>query len=322
MINHTHNTPCLGRRKFSISGCMGILFIITLSVVIWIGMSSTPLSFQMLRLYPKKSGSAVVGWLASRRLPPPLREVLLGAFVKHYRINLLEAEKELKDYESLQEFFTRRLKPGLRPQSEALPGYVNSPVDGQIIASGRIAKGTILQAKGLPYQVPDLLRHLPTEETFEGGHYLTLYLSPKDYHRIHVPLEGLVNGVARVEGELWPVNEMSTSRVERLYVRNRRSAWLASGTGPDEGLTVAAVLVGATHVGGVILDNRWLEGKELPHNGGFSVEKRPCTPGDDLGTFQFGSTVVLLIGGPKADQWRPIQQEGSVRMGQRLGIFE
>ena len=156
---------------------------------------------------------------------------------------------------------------------------------------------------------------------FEGGHFLTLYLSPKDYHRIHVPLEGRVSAVSRVEGELWPVNDASTGHVPRLYERNRRASWTALGSGPCEGLEVVAVLVGATHVGGVVIANRWLGGRSLPKDGGFPVDHLPCAPGEDLGTFEFGSTVVLLIGGPRASDWSAQRREGDVRMGQRLGAY-
>jgi len=198
---------------------------------------------------------------------------------------------------------------------------VNSPVDGRIIASGRITTGLAIQAKGLPYRVAELLKHDRGAARFEGGHFLTLYLSPKDYHRIHVPLEGRVSAVGRVEGELWPVNDASTGHVPRLYERNRRATWLALGTGPCEGLEVAAVLVGATHVGGVVIDPRWLQGKPLPRDGGFPVPLLPCAPGDDLGTFEFGSTVVLLIGGPRAADWAPLRTDGAARVGERLGAY-
>lgn len=194
-------------------------------------------------------------------------------------------------------------------------------MDARIIACGRIERDTAIQAKGLPYRITELLKHDPDAGRFEGGHYLTLYLAPKDYHRIHVPFEGRVTRVERVEGELWPVNDASTGSVPRLYERNRRAAWEAVGTGPDEGLEVAAVLVGATHVGGVILDVRWLDGKALPKDGGFQVPDLPCAPGEDLGTFAFGSTVVLLVGGPKAAAWQPVRTEGDIKVGERLGQF-
>ncbi len=285
-------------------------------------MSGWPPSLHLLRFYPKKLGSAVVGWAAGRTLPAGLRAPLLGRFARRYGADVSEAEKPLRDYPSLQAFFTRRLRPGLRPQDPLAPGALNSPVDARIIACGRIEAGTVLQAKGLPYRIAELLKHDPAATRFEGGHYLTLYLAPRDYHRIHVPLEGRVSAVSRVEGELWPVNDASTAHVPRLYERNRRATWLATGTGPDEGLEVAAVLVGATHVGGVVLAERWLGGRTLPKDGALPVEGLPCAPGDDLGTFEFGSTVVLLVGGPRAAEWSPLRREGSVKVGQRLGAFE
>lgn len=287
----------------------------------WMLMPGWPASLRLLRFYPKKLGSAVVGWAARRTLPAGLREPVLGRFARRYGANVSEAEKPLRDYASLQDFFTRRLRPGLRPQEPLVPGALNSPVDARIIACGRIEQGTAIQAKGLPYRITELLKHDPAASRFEGGHYLTLYLAPKDYHRIHVPLDGRVSAVGRVEGELWPVNDASTTHVPGLYERNRRATWVATGAGPDEGLEVAAVLVGATHVGGVVIADRWLGGRLLPRDGALPVDQLPCAPGDDLGTFEFGSTVVLLVGGPRAAEWQPLRREGDVAVGQRLGAF-
>jgi len=289
-----------------------------LYVLVW---TPGPPSLRVLGLYPKKLGSRVVGWAASCNLPAAWREPLLGRFAGHYGIDLAEAELPLGGYPSFQALFTRRLKAGLRPQDSSVPGGLNSPVDARIIACGPIQSGTAIQAKGLPYQVSELLKHERGAERFEGGHYLTLYLSPRDYHRIHVPLEGRVSAVSRVEGELWPVNDASTGAVPRLYERNRRAVWMALGTGPCEGLEVAAVLVGATHVGGVVIDQRWLGGRDLPKDGGFPVDLLPCAPGDDLGTFEFGSTVVLFIGGPRAKDWVPLRTGGGVKVGHRLGAY-
>ena len=281
-----------------------------------------PLSLRLLRLYPKKLGSTVVGWAANRILPVFLRPPLLGHFAYTYGLNLAEAEHPLQDYGSLQSLFTRRLKPGLRPQDPVIPGFINSPVDGRIIASGRLEKDMAIQAKGLPYRITELLKHDADATRFEGGHYVTLYLAPKDYHRIHVPLNGRVSAVGRVEGELWPVNDASTLNIGRLYERNRRATWVATGTGADDGLEVAAILVGATHVGGVLIDARWRQGRELPRDGTFAIADLPCESGQDLGCFAFGSTVVLLIAGPKADVWKLEKKDGDVKVGQRLGAFE
>ena len=292
-----------------------------LAVITWEAMNPWPLSLNLLRLYPKKLGSAVVGWAAARPLPAGLRQRVLGTFARSYGLNMAEAEHPLQDYPSLQALFTRRLKAGLRPQAPAAPGFVNSPVDGRIVAAGRIQAGQAIQAKGLPYQIGELLKHDPEARRFEGGYYLTLYLSPQDYHRIHVPIAGVVTAVGRVEGELWPVNDASTTHVPRLYERNRRATWVATGAGPDAGLEVAAVLVGATHVGGVLIDDRWLGGRTLPADGGLATGGLPCEPGEDLGTFQFGSTVVLLIGGSGAARWQPTRTGGIIRVGQQLGQF-
>ncbi len=280
-----------------------------------------PLSLRLLGLYPKKAGSAAVGVAARARLPRALRGPLLGRFAASYGVDLSAAEKPLVEYASFLDFFTRRLKPGLRPQDPPVPGGLNSPVDGALIASGRVEDGTLIQAKGLPYRLDELFASDPLAGRFEGGAYATLYLSPKDYHRIHVPCAGRVLAVGRVEGELWPVNAASTAFTPGLYVRNRRAYWIAEGTGEDEGLDVAAVMVAATHVGGVVVDGRWLGGRTLARRDRLAVESLPCAPGDDLGTFELGSTVVLLVGGARAGSFAWGRPHGPVRVGERLGAF-
>ena len=280
-----------------------------------------PLSLRLLGLYPKKVGSAAVGVAARARLPRSLRQPLLGRFATSYAVDLSEAEEPLEEYASFLDFFTRRLKPGLRPQDLAVPGGLNSPVDGALIAAGRIEDGTLFQAKGLPYRLDDLLAADPLAARFQGGAYATLYLSPKDYHRIHVPLKGRVLAAGRVEGELWPVNEASTAFTPGLYVRNRRAYAIAEGVDEDAGLDVAVVMVAATHVGGVVVAPRWLEGRTLARRDRLAVGGLPCAPGDDLGTFELGSTVVLLVGGEKARTFAWSRPYGPIRMGQRLGAF-
>jgi len=280
-----------------------------------------PVSLRLLSLYPKKSGSLAAGSLARLPLARSLRRPLLGRFAAAVGANLAEADRPLEEYASLLDFFTRRLKPGARPQAPPAPGSVNSPVDGALLASGRVTEGALLQAKGLPYRLDELLDGDPLAEELAGAHYLTLYLAPRDYHRIHVPLVGACVSVGRVEGELWPVNGDSTRFTPRLYVRNRRATWIALGSGPDEGLVVAAVLVGATHVGGVVIDPRWLSGRTLPRHGRLDVPGLPAAPGDDLGTFELGSTVVLLVGGVRAEAWRAVRGPGPVKVGERLGAF-
>ena len=251
----------------------------------------------------------------------PLRHPLLSKFAAAFGANLAEADRPLEGYVSFLDFFTRRLKPGLRPQAPAVPGGINSPVDGVVIAAGRVEEGALIQAKGLPYRLTELLDSDPVASELSGAHYITLYLAPKDYHRVHVPLSGACVAVGRVEGELWPVNAASTAAMPRLYVRNRRAYWIARGAREAEGLVVAAVMVAATHVGGVVVDPRWLLGRLLPRRGRLELPGLPCAPGDDLGAFELGSTVVLLVGGPRASEWNPARGLGPVKVGERLGGF-
>lgn len=283
------------------------------------GTTGRSLGLRLLALYPKKAGSAAVGFLVRRRLPIALRRPLLARFAAAFGADLDEADRPLDGYASFLDFFTRRLKPGLRPQAPPVPGGINAPVDGVVIASGRVEEGTLLQAKGLPYRLDELLDGDPLAREFGGARYVTLYLAPKDYHRIHVPLTGACVAVGRVEGELWPVNAASTAATPRLYVRNRRAYWIARGAGENDGLVVAVVMVAATHVGGVVVDPRWLAGRTLPRRGRLEVTSLPCAPGNDLGAFELGSTVVLLVGGPGAAGWKETRGLGPVRVGERLG---
>jgi len=255
------------------------------------------------------------------RLPEGLRRPLLGRFAAALGADLDEAEKDLGAYVSFLDFFTRRLKPGARPQAPVVPGGINSPVDGLVIAEGRVEEGTLLQAKGLPYRLDELLDGDPFTPELARARYSALYLAPKDYHRIHVPLAGTVLAVGRVEGELWPVNAASTASTPRLYVRNRRAYWIARGAREAEGLTAAVVMVAATHVGGVAVDPRWLSGRVLPRRGRLEVANLPCASGDDLGAFELGSTVLLLVGGQKAAAWDLTRGLGPVKVGERLGRF-
>jgi phosphatidylserine decarboxylase len=274
---------------------------------------------RLLRLYPKKAGSAAVGVLARVRLSEGLRRPLLGRFAAAFGADLDEAEKELGAYVSFLDFFTRRLKPDARPQALAVPGGINSPVDGLVIAEGRVEEGTLIQAKGLPYRLDELLDGDPLAAEFAAASYATLYLAPKDYHRIHVPFAGACAGVGRVEGELWPVNAASTASMPRLYARNRRAYWIAKGRGTCDGLSVGVVMIAATHVGGVVVDPRWLSGRALPKRGRLEVPDLPCAPGDDLGTFELGSTVVLLVGGKRTGAWTFTHGLAPVKVGERLG---
>ena len=130
---------------------------------------SPPLSLRLLSLYPRKLGSAAVGAASRWTLPEGLREPLFGRFARACGANLEEAGRPLREYRSFLDFFTRTLKPGLRPQAPETPGGINSPVDGTLIAIGKVESGTLIQAKGLPYRLDELLDGDFLARSFEGG---------------------------------------------------------------------------------------------------------------------------------------------------------
>lgn len=180
----------------------------------------------LLVLLPKNAISRAMGWLASRRLPGPLQRLELALFVRLAGVDRRELARPLASYDSLQSFFTRALAPGARPL-EGGEDVLVSPCDGAWGASGRIEGGTILQVKGRPYRVADLLGSEEAARPFEGGTFATLYLSPRDYHRFHAPTAGRITRLVYRPGNLWPVNAIGLLGVEGVFARNERiCAWL------------------------------------------------------------------------------------------------
>ena len=275
--------------------------LILLAAIWWI--SQRPMGW--MTLYPRVWGSQLAGRLATLPLPRLLRQPVLGLFVSHYQVNLDEAEKNLIEYPSLQDFFTRKLKPGLRPQEAPAPGYLNSPADGTILSEGRIHQGALFQAKGKPYALGELLLNESDLTVFEGGSFMTIYLAPYNYHRFHMPCEAYVTSLREIDGDLWPVNEKAVSHVDQLYVKNKRSVLRLKTA---EGLEIALVFVGATHVGHIRILPEWQQASD-----------RQTKAGDEIGQFEFGSTVVVLIGGSGASKWRAHRTSGPIKVGQRLG---
>ena len=275
--------------------------LILLAAIWWI--SQRPMGW--MTLYPRVWGSQLAGRFASLPLPRLLREPALGLFVSHYQVNLEEAEKNLIEYPSLQDFFTRKLKPGLRLQEAPAPGYLNSPVDGTILSEGRIHQGALFQAKGKTYALGELLLNESNLEVFEGGSFMTIYLAPYNYHRFHMPCEAHVTSLRALDGDLWPVNEKAVNHVDQLYVKNKRSVLRLKTA---EGLEIALVFVGATHVGHIRILPEWQQASD-----------RQTKAGDEIGQFEFGSTVVVLIGGSGASKWRAHRTSGPIKVGQRLG---
>jgi phosphatidylserine decarboxylase len=258
--------------------------------------------------------SRLVGRLADLRLPRPLLLPLIRAYVRAYGVDLSEAALPADAYPSFSAFFTRRLRAAARP-IETEPGVVVSPSDSRLASIGRVPEdGRLEQVKGDRYSLEALLGSSGDAEALRGGQHATLYLSPSMYHRVHSPVDGRIVGWRYVPGLLFPVNAMGVRSVPGLFTRNERVVVLIE-TEPHG--RVAVVLVGATNVGRIQLAFAELE----TNRGRAPGRVAPPQPvavrrGDELGVFNLGSTVVLLVADPRLE---PTFEKGSlVRVGQAL----
>jgi phosphatidylserine decarboxylase len=244
---------------------------------------------------------------------------LIRAFVRAYGVDLGEAaEPDLARYPTFNAFFTRALAPGARPLAGGAD-EIACPVDGVVSQAGTIRDGRVFQAKGREFSVSELLGGGPERAApFRGGTFATLYLSPRDYHRVHMPVAGRLVETVHVPGRLYSVDTRTTRAVPRLFARNERVAALFDT--PAGALAVA--LVGALFVGAI--ETAW-QGLVTPPRGRW-VRSLPPPPegvvlarGEELGRFGMGSTVILLFA-PARVRWSAgLVPEATVRMGQAIG---
>ena len=267
-------------------------------------------------------GGAVAAWRGGA-----VTQALIRWFVGRYGVNMAEAaEPDITRYASFNDFFTRALAPGARPLARA--DWL-CPVDGTISQFGAIAGGRIFQAKGHDYTATALLGgDAALAAQFDSGHFATLYLSPRDYHRIHMPADGRLRRMIHVPGELFSVNPATARGVPGLFARNERVVCVfdgAGGPGDEAGPgrdAWALVLVGATVVGsmatvwhGRVNPPRPGKLREWRYDEGAPVWLRQ---GEEMGRFLLGSTVVLLLPAGRLQfnpAWAP---GGAVRMGQPM----
>jgi phosphatidylserine decarboxylase len=236
--------------------------------------------------------TSAVGWAAARRWPQPLLRQAIRLYSKYYGVRLEDAAAGADGYTTFLEFFTRHLRPGLRP-IDADPSTLVSPVDGRISACGPLVPDALLQAKGFKYRMEDLVASRAWADRWAGGVYLTFYLNPADYHRFHAPLDLEVLEAVHVPGRLLPVNEWSRQQVPDLYVGNERIV-VRAAIPRGEALLV---FVAATSVGRV----RLVFDELTTHDGSRHRESRVYSAGpkfrrgEELGRFELGSTVILLV---------------------------
>jgi len=273
----------------------------------------------MQYLLPQHWLSRQVHRLARSRVKP-LKNALIGAFVRHFRPDMSDAaDPEPRDYQSFNAFFTRSLRPGARPL-EADAGALLSPVDGTVSQIGQLDGTTLLQAKGHHYSLEALLGgSCAWAERFAGGSFATLYLAPYNYHRIHMPAAATLRAAWFIPGRLFSVNAVTAAAVPGLFARNERVV-CAFEEGP---LAFAVALVGALFVGSIatvwhgdVTPCSPRRAAQLPIDTGRAPAR--LERGAELGRFNMGSTVILLLPPGVAD-WAPQLQPGSrVRVGQTL----
>ena len=269
-------------------------------------------------ILPQHGLSKLMYRLARSRFKP-WKSLMINSAVRLYRVDMREAGKEkAADYVSFNDFFTRHLKPGARTWHLDEANII-SPVDGAISQIGRLAGGALIQAKGRRYKLHQLLAaDDKMSKRFKDGCYVTLYLSPRDYHRIHMPVSGRLIKSVYVPGRLFAVNNASVRGVDNLFAANERFISLfETGSG-----LLAQIMVGAIFVGS--LQTVWL-GQITP------AEKRELTvrkykdqtitlkQGQEFGHFNMGSTVILIFEKDKIEWLRELRNNDAVEVGQILG---
>lgn len=266
---------------------------------------------------PHRALSRVVHW-ATRWTWRPWKDFLIGTVVRRFAVDMAEAaEPSPRAYPHFNAFFTRALKPGARrPDNDA--GALLCPADGRISQAGRIEAGRIFQAKGQSFTAAELLADAEAAAPYRDGHFITVYLSPRDYHRVHMPLAGELLETVHVPGRLFSVAPFAVEGVPRLFARNERLVCHFRGEhGP-----FAVVMVGALLVSGVA--TVW-GGAEIPPYAARIVRRDWRGRGvrlerfAEMARFEMGSTVIVLLpagGGSLEPGLRPDQP---VRVGQRLG---
>ena len=269
---------------------------------------------------PQRLLSALMHRFSRTRLRS-VKDLQIRWFAHRFGIDLSQAaEPDPSAYPSLNAFFTRALRPGARSACSD-PRSLLAPADGTVSAVGRIDGDTLVQAKGRLYSLTDLLGDAADAEAYRGGAYLTVYLSPRDYHRVHMPAGGRLAGMCYVPGRLFSVNASTSRLVPRLFGRNERVvARFETGVGE-----MAVVLVGALMVGGI--ETVWAGAITPPHGGRGFLRAYPAqgeaavrlARGEEMGRFNMGSTVIVLFQRERM-RWHPDLAVGSrVEMGQPVG---
>ncbi|HAT3858214.1 TPA: phosphatidylserine decarboxylase [Legionella pneumophila] len=270
-------------------------------------------------LIPKHGITALAGYFADVK-NPRLKNFLIRNFIRKFDVDMSEALiEDPKSYDCFNDFFIRHLKPECRPLSQS---DVICPVDGCISEIGKIERGQLLQAKGKYYSVQELLAcDGQLAEQFVQGQFATLYLSPKDYHRVHMPIDAELVSMTYIPGALFSVQPATTRVVPKLFARNERLAiFFKTKIGPMVMVMVGATIVGAigTSWHGDVKRSKKLE--RFDYSERFS--DKIISQGSEMGYFKLGSTVVLLFANGEKIQWDKELLAGSkIQLGKPMAII-
>ena len=251
---------------------------------------------------------------------PRLRAWLIDTVTRRFGVDMAEAaQSDPASYPTFNAFFTRALKPGVRV-ADPDPRALVMPADGRISQCGPIEQGRIFQAKGQSFTAAELLGNAEAAKPYQDGLFATIYLSPKDYHRVHMPWTGKLLSTTHVPGRLFSVGPAAVQLVPRLFARNERLAChFETDFGP-----MAVVMVGAMLVSGV--ETTW-SGEEIPAYGhrvvsrDWRAEDITIERFEEMARFNYGSTVIVLVPGGVATLAPGLQGESPVRLGQRLATL-
>ena len=270
------------------------------------------------RLLPKHALSRLIAKAAeSKNLR--LKNWLIERAIKAFDINIDEAaSSDINDYENFNSFFTRALKDGVRP-IDADSNTIVSPADGSVSQAGPINHHRIIQAKGSDYSASRLLGNSQQAKSYDNGSFATIYLSPRDYHRVHIPAAGKLLSTRYIPGDLFSVNDQTAQALPNLFARNER---LVCEFKSEIG-NFAVVFVGAMLVAGI--ETVW-GGFETPGRGAiretdYSDRDLTYEKGDEIGRFKFGSTVVLLFQEDKIAWQDSLMPQSDIQMGEKIAVI-
>jgi phosphatidylserine decarboxylase len=270
---------------------------------------------QILRALPRERIGRTIGRWADRRWSPPLGRAVVRLYSRLYHVELDEC-LDTGRWASFDAFFTRRLRDGARDVDQD-PGAVTSPADGRIEAIGPLAQQGTLVVKGRPYAVDQLVGDHGEALRFVGGTACVVYLSPRDYHRVHAPVTGTIRRIRSMPGDYFPVNAIGMRHVANLFCRNRRVAIEIDAPLPLGKVTV--VMVVAMMVGRITTVG--VDAYDVPFGDHRFDPPLRVARGEEIGVFHLGSTAVVLVEKPAQGSWKicPVGEgSGQVRYGQAL----